>query len=246
MMKPKMNSRWIKSRWVRSSGNAFVNNLLKGAIILAPVAITVGAFMWAFTLVDDILPGILQFFLNILFPSQNVKAPHIFGLGFIVFILLVTLVGYISSFFLFSRLMHLLDLQLTKTPGVKVIYTTIKDLIKTLQQNNKQFDKPVMFSLDEREQIWRIGFVASESMAQFQLPSDKLAIYVPMSFSMAGEVYLVSRARVRELEGVAAADAMKFVLSGGFVHKQDESKGAKDTHKSALKDGVSLKDGAGD
>lgn len=212
----------ISQHKVRKSTNAFVDNLLKGAIILAPVAITIGAFMWAFTLVDDILPGILQFFLNILFPGQNLKAPHIFGLGFIIFILIVTLVGYISSFFLFSKIMHLLDLQLTKTPGIKVIYTTIKDLIKTLQQNNKQFDKPVMFSLDEREEIWRIGFVASENMEQFQIPDDKLAIYVPMSFSMAGEVYLVKRSRVQKLEGVAAADAMKFIISGGFVHKHGE------------------------
>lgn len=213
----------ISQHQVRKSTNFFLDNLLKGAIILAPVAITIGVFMWVFMLVDDILPGILQFFLNIIFPGKSVQAPHIFGLGFIVFILLLTLVGYISSFFLFSKLMHFLDGQLIKAPGVKVVYTTIKDLIKTFQQNNRQFDKPVMFSLDEKAEIWRIGFVASENMQQFKLEDDKLAVYVPMSFSMAGEVYLVNRVRIRKLEGVAASDAMKFVISGGFVNTQDRT-----------------------
>lgn len=128
MIKPLINQ-----NRVRKSTNFFLDNLLKGAIILAPTAITIAAFMWVFMLVDDILPSILQFFLNIIFPGKHVQAPHIFGLGFIVFILLLILVGYISSFFLFNKLMHLLDMKLIKTPGLKVVYTTIKDLIKNLQ-----------------------------------------------------------------------------------------------------------------
>lgn len=218
MIKPLINQ-----NRVRKSTNFFLDNLLKGAIILAPTAITIAAFMWVFMLVDDILPSILQFFLNIIFPGKHVQAPHIFGLGFIVFILLLILVGYISSFFLFNKLMHLLDMKLIKTPGLKVVYTTIKDLIKNLQQNNRQFDKPVMFSIDEKAEVWRIGFVTLEDMQQFKLKDNKLAIYVPMSFSMAGEVYLVDPVRVRKLEGVAASDAMKFVISGGFMHSHNRN-----------------------
>lgn len=192
-----------------------LDNFLKGIFVMTPLAITIGAVFWVFNKVDSILPDIVQFFLDIIF-VKKVTAPHIFGLGFILFILMIAGIGYLSSFILFNRILILLDRQLLKAPGVKMLYSMVKDFVKTFQKNNKQFDKPVLFTLDETEKIWRMGFITREDMAVFGLSEVYVTVYSPMSFSVAGEVFIVHTSKIRVLQRIPPAAAMKFLVSGGL------------------------------
>src|SRR5215467_93901 len=76
----------------------------QGLAIIAPVGITIYAVLWLFTTVDSILPNIVHY----LFPNL-IEPIHIPGLGFILAILLVLLVGKLSSSFFLSRLVELID-----------------------------------------------------------------------------------------------------------------------------------------
>jgi uncharacterized membrane protein len=52
---------------------------------------------------------------------------------------------------------------------------------------------------------------------------DYVAVYVPMSYSIAGNVYLVPLARIKKLEGqLTAGEAMKFAISGGVTKVDDD------------------------
>jgi uncharacterized membrane protein len=189
---------------------------LQGLIILAPIIVTIYAVTALFNLIDSIIPEAVQR----LFPfwtivdSQGVpqKIP---GLGVIILVLAVILVGYISSSFIVGRLVDLLDKVLERTPGVKIIYSTVKDFLEAFAGNKRKFDKAVLVSVQDRD-VWQAGFITQQEVEQFGL-EEYVAVYVPKSYAFAGQLYFVKRDRVRLLTDVSSAEVMKFAISGGVT-----------------------------
>ena len=187
---------------------------LQGLIILAPIVITIWALTSLFNFVDSILPDIIEK----IFPEfSNYNLP---GMGFIVAILIILLVGYVSSSFVVGKLVELFDSILQKTPGIKIIYTTVKDFFEAFAGNKRKFDKAVLVAI-EAPDIWRIGFVTQEELTEFGL-NEYVAVYVPQSYAFAGHLYFVKKDRVRIVTDIGSADAMKFAISGGVTTIDDE------------------------
>jgi len=189
---------------------------LQGLIILAPIAITIFAVTSLFNWIDGILPNFIHnLFPNWLGVDEFGSPKRIPGLGFIVVIVIVLLVGYISSSFIVSRLVELFDKILEKTPGIKIIYTTVKDFFEAFAGNKRKFDKAVLVSI-EAPDVWKVGFITQEELNEFGL-QDYVAVYVPQSYAFAGNLYFVKKERVRVLSDISSSDAMKFAISGGVT-----------------------------
>ena len=197
---------------------------LQGLIILAPIAITIFAVVSLFNWIDGILPNFIHNLFPNLIGTDEFGAPKRFpGLGFVVVILIVLLVGYISSSFIVSKLVELFDSILEKTPGIKIIYTTIKDFFEAFAGNKRKFDKAVLVSIESTD-VWRVGFITQEELHEFGL-QEYVAVYVPQSYAFAGNLYFVKKERVRMLTDISSADAMKFAISGGVTAiEEDEPK----------------------
>jgi uncharacterized membrane protein len=186
---------------------------LQGLLVTAPVAITVYAIYWVVTGIDDLLP----IFTTI--EDGRVKVQN-FGLGFLIIIASVCLIGYLSTFFIQSRIFNLFDHWLEKAPGIKFIYTTVKDFFEAFAGEKKKFNRPVLANIDDND-VWRVGFLTNDDMSDMGL-KDYVAVYVPMSYSIAGNVYLIPSNRIKSLDShLTPTEAMKFAISGG-VTKVDE------------------------
>jgi uncharacterized membrane protein len=192
---------------------------LQGLIILAPITITFWAVLSLFSWVDSILPD----FIHRLFPrlalDENGNPRYIPGLGFILVIIIVFGVGYVSSSFIVGKLVELFDNILEKTPGVKIIYSTIKDFFEAFAGNRRKFDRAVLVSI-EAPDIWRIGFITHEELSEFGL-HDYISVYVPQSYAFAGHLYFVKKERVRLITDITSTEAMKFAISGGVTNIDD-------------------------
>jgi uncharacterized membrane protein len=192
---------------------------LQGLIILAPITITLWAVLSLFSWVDSILPD----FIHRLFPrlslDGNGNPVRIPGIGFLLVICIVFIVGYVSSSFIVSRLVELFDKILEKTPGIKIIYTTIKDFFEAFAGNKRKFDRAVLVSIESTD-IWRIGFITHEELSEFGL-QEYISVYVPQSYAFAGHLYFVRKERVRLITDVTSTDAMKFAISGGVTNIED-------------------------
>ena len=206
----------------------FIQLFFQGLIILAPIAITAWAVISLFNFIDGILPNLLR----ILFPTtpgiEEVYQRRFPGLGFVLVILVVMAVGSISSTFIVSRLVQMFDNILERTPGVKIIYSTVKDFLEAFAGNKRKFDRAVLVSI-EAPDVYRIGFITHEELSEFGL-REHIAVYVPHSYAFSGVLYLVKRERVKVLSDVPSSDAMKFVVSGGVTEIDEED------HGSAAKD----------
>lgn len=202
--------------WLRK----LLQYFFQGLIVLAPIGITIWVVVGLFSFVDDILPNII----HALAPGFLTKDPEgrlnkIPGLGFIVVVALVLFVGWMSSLFFVERFVSFLDSVLEKTPGIKFIYSSVKDFLEAFAGNKKKFDKPVLVNVDGQD-VWRIGFITQPNAHEFGMP-DYVTVYVPHSYAISGITYMVPRNRIKLLSNISAAEAMKYTVSGGVTDVHD-------------------------
>src|SRR6185437_5308268 len=176
-----------------------IQYFLQGLLILGPVSITLYFVYLVFDKIDSILR-----------PAINIP-----GLGFIIIVAFIILVGYVSSFFMMERLLSVLDKFLERAPGVKLVYSFIKDFFEAFAGNKKKFTHNVLACVDDTD-VWRVGFITQEDMSSFGM-GNYVAVYLPMSYSVAGNVYIVPMERIRPMPHTSATQSMKFAVSGGVT-----------------------------
>jgi uncharacterized membrane protein len=197
---------------------------LQGLVVLAPIGITLWVVIGLFNFVDGILPNVMHALAPGLWElGENGQVKKIPGTGFLVVVLLVLITGWISSLLFFSRVVAMIDNLLEKTPGIKYIYSSVKDFLEAFAGNKKKFDKPVLVNVDAPG-VWRVGFITQKSSVALGM-SDLITVYVPHSYAISGITYLVPANHVKPLSGITAADAMKYTISGGVteVETRDET-----------------------
>jgi uncharacterized membrane protein len=191
---------------------------LQGLLVIAPLAITIYAVYWVVSSIDSQIP---------IFTARNAEGKiyvQNYGLGFLIVIVAICLIGYLSSFFIRNKLFHLFDSLMVRTPGIRFIYSTVKDFFEAFAGEKKKFNKPVLANIDDND-VWRVGFITQEDAVDFGF-SEYVAVYIPMAYSIAGNVYLLPGNRVRPITDVNATEAMKFAISGGVTGVGEDKTGS--------------------
>ncbi len=173
----------------------FVKYFLRGLLVIVPITITVYVVYVVFVKVDRLL---------------GIPVP---GVGFILTVLFVVLVGYMAGNIVMKKFLEVADALFTKVPFVKIVYSSIKDLLSAFVGEKKSFDRPVVVSPFPGSPLKITGFVTRESLESFGL-SDHVSVYFPQSYNFAGNVFVIPREQVRPLD-VESADVMAFIVSGG-------------------------------
>ena len=186
---------------------------LQGLLILAPLAITAYSIFWVVSSIDSLLP-----IFTYTDDKGAVKVQN-YGIGFIIIIAALIVIGYFSSFFITGRVVSFVDKLLEKTPGIKYIYSTTRDFFEAFAGDNKKFTKNVLANVDDND-VWRFGFITREDMEEFDL-KDYVTVYIPMAYSVAGNVYVIPKSRVKPITNISAAQTMKFAVSGGITDVDD-------------------------
>ncbi|RDC64066.1 DUF502 domain-containing protein [Adhaeribacter pallidiroseus] len=170
---------------------------LNGFLILAPISITIYIILAFVTWLDH--------FFDLGIP----------GLGIAVMLVLVTLVGFISSSFLVRPFLVISERLLTRVPLVSIIYSSIKDLFNAFVGDNQKFNKPVLVKMNSLPETFRMGFVTHDNLTSIN-QEDKVAVYFPDSYNFSGELWFVHRDNLTYLE-LPSSEVMKFIVSGGVA-----------------------------
>ncbi|MEY2639761.1 MAG: hypothetical protein RIR90_1243 [Bacteroidota bacterium] len=186
---------------------------LQGLLIVAPVVITGYLIYWMVTTIDNLIP---------IFEVKDINGnsiPRNYGLGILMIVAALILIGFVSSNFFAQRLIDMFDSLLEKTPGIKFIYSSVKDFFEAFAGSKKKFNHPVLVNVDGPD-VWRIGFITQEDAHQFGL-AEHMTVYVPHSYAISGITYIVPKEKIRAVPNVSSTDAMKFVVSGGVTDVED-------------------------
>ncbi len=186
--------------------NLFLKSFFKGLLIVGPIGATLYIIFVVFDTIDSLIP------FDKFFPFLNRT-----GVGFVSLILFISAVGYFFNKFVFGKfIFESLDHFLEKTPGVKHIYSPTKDVMSSFVGDKKKFNVPVWVKTNENPEIWRIGFLTQKDMSDVGLP-EKVAVYLPHSYAISGWVIITNSTYILPVEGMSAAEAMKFAVSGGVA-----------------------------
>lgn len=167
----------------------------RGLVLIVPVAVTVWVCWEVFTRVD----GWLRFSMP--------------GAGFVVTILLITVVGFLGSSLLTRSAVGLVDRVLTRLPFVRLLYGSTRDLLNAFVGEKRRFDRPVVMRISESSALRMVGFITQDSLEHLGL-AGYVAVYCPHSYNFSGQLYVVPASLVAPLDA-ASADVTAFVVSGG-------------------------------
>lgn len=173
----------------------FLQFFFQGALIIAPIAITIYVLALIVRSIDQMIP---------------VPIP---GLGFIIVIAGTAFVGFFASQILMGSLLRTVEVILTKTPVISAIYSSVKDFIEAFIGNNKKFTEPVRVDLGGG--LHRVGFLTRKDLSVFNT-SALVAVYIPHSYNFSGNLLLVERSQVHPIQ-VSPGELMRFIVSGGVT-----------------------------
>lgn len=174
---------------------------LQGLFYIVPIAVTLYVIFYLIVLFD----GILQF--------------EIPGLGILIMLLGVTLIGFLGTFFL--GYLKPFDRAIESTPLIKLIYTSMKDLMNAFVGRKNQFKQPVLVKINDEIEVERLGFVTKDSLADLGISEEKIAVYIPFSYAISGQVFIVPKKNITKVNA-NSADVMKFIVSGGVTNFENK------------------------
>ncbi len=180
-----------------------ISYFVKGLLVFVPIALTIFLIIWVFTSLDAVISKFHKF-----------DTP---GLGllltFVLTFTLITITGFFVTTFLGKKLFGLIDKIFTGLPLVRLLYSSVKDLIGAFAGDKKGFHKPVIVAVAKGSSTKLVGFMTRESLENFGL-EDYVAVYVPQSYNFAGNVLLFPKESVQPLN-IEGSKAMAFIISGG-------------------------------
>jgi len=185
--------------------NALAGRILRyffsGTLFIVPLLATAYFIYFSFSWLDDQL--------NLPYP----------GLGFVIILSVITIIGYLSTNFLFKTLGHWFDAGMNRIPLVKIIYSTVKDLLSAVVGDKRKFNKPVLVRINKENDLHQIGFVTQPDLTELGL-QDMVVVYFPHSYAISGYHYFVPKENIRPLK-ISGPAAMKFIVSGGVSGFKD-------------------------
>ena len=177
---------------------------LQGIIIISPIAVTVWAAYSIFDIIDTRIPYVPR------------------GVGFLIIISSLIIIGWLgSTFFIWKFLINFFDSVLERTPFLKFIYSSVKDVVESFMGDKKKFTKPVLVKIRINPEIFQIGFITQNDLAKIGL-IDKVAVYLPHSYAVSGVLVIVDIANVSAID-MNPSDAMKMAVSGGMTGYEEEA-----------------------
>lgn len=174
-----------------------LNYFLRGLVVVAPLAITVYVCVVIFTTIDG--------WLGLPYP----------GAGFLITVVLITLVGFLASSLIARGVFSVFDRLLERLPFVRLLYSSAKDMLNAFVGEKRRFDKPVLVSVSGDRAVKVLAFLTSDSLESLGV-ADHVTVYMPQSYGLAGHILVVPADRVERINA-DAAQVMAFIISGGVT-----------------------------
>jgi uncharacterized membrane protein len=182
-----------------------ISYFLQGLLYLEPTAITLALVYLIFTRVDSGMRDLINKFFHIDIP----------GIGILALFVIITLLGFIGQSILFRPLRRLVDNIMAKAPFVKLIYSSIKDLMSAFVGTERKFNKPVLVKVNLISDLEKMGFITQNDLSEIGI-KDKVSVYFPHSYNFSGEMFIVPVEHITPLD-IPPTEAMKFIVSGGVT-----------------------------
>jgi uncharacterized membrane protein len=188
--------------------------LMTGLLVWLPLGVTL--------LVVKLLVDTMDETLMILpeaYRPDHLLGFHIPGLGVVLSVVVVLMTGVIMANFFGQQLLAAWEAILNRTPLVRSIYASVKQLSETLLSSGGQSFRKVLLIEYPRKGLWTLAFQTGTEVgeAQTKTGEDVINVYVPTTPNpTSGFFLMVPRRDVVELE-MSVDQGLKMIISMGVV-----------------------------
>lgn len=196
----------------------FRNAFISGALLLAPLWVTI----WAFTAIIGFVGGTFRPLYEHTIPESWLAVNFIWDLvTTVVVVVLVTLLGLLSSYVFGKYFLSIGERAIQRIPGIGAVYNSVKQIVSTFGTNNRSLFNKVVLVEFPRKGVWTLGFLTNKDQGEPQTiagsGAETWTVFVPTTPNpTSGFLLMLPRAEVVELE-MSVGDGMKMLLSGGAV-----------------------------
>jgi uncharacterized membrane protein len=177
--------------------NTLVKYFFRGLLLVIPIGLTIYILVAAVRWLDSLL-----------------ELPYP-GSGVLISIVGITVIGYIGSTLIAKPIIDFSEKLLNRLPLVRIIYSSLKDLISAFVGDKKKFNQPVLVTINKNSDLQKLGFITQEDLSNLGI-KEKIAVYLPHSYNFSGDLYIVPKENVVPIHN-SGADIMKFIVSGGVT-----------------------------
>lgn len=197
------------SRW-------FINGLLA----FLPITITLYVTWWLASLAESVFGAPLRGWLGV----REDAGYYFYGLGLAAMIIFLICVGLFLEFYLGRLLMAWSESLLARIPGVKLLYSSIKEIIDFFNPDKKLNANNYMVIVTLMPDIRLLGYVTRDTLANMKGnlgDEDDVVVILPFCYQMGGNTIIVPKRMVRRVD-LSFEEGMKVALSG-FVLGSDKN-----------------------
>lgn len=190
---------------------------VSGLITFLPIAVTIYIVYAGVNIFENVLGNLMRRIL----PSSV----YFTGFGFLTTMILIFLLGLMLNNWVTAGLLRRLQEKLTEVPFIKVVYSPLRDLMNLFSKGHHQnaLKNVVFVKLADGVQI--LGLVTRDQFtdlaADVTISSEKVAVYVPMSYGLGGYTLLIDKSQI-ETVNLPVEKAMSLALTGWIKTDQHQ------------------------
>lgn len=201
---------------------------IAGIATIFPVFITIYIIIFLFRFAEDIAGKYVNQFLA---GQLGVNVP---GLGVLIILLLLIVVGILSTHLIGKKILPVLDRFFKSLPLISNIYPSAKQLSDFMfeAQESDKFKKVVMVDYPYVGSH-SLGFVTNEKIEEFdELAHAKLiSVFVPLApLPFTGIILFLPEDKIQTVD-ITIDQAIKFIMSGGVVKPKSVRRSLGDMHE---------------
>lgn len=193
--------------------------LLAGLLILAPVYLTIYVLILLFNFMDGIFAPVIDRAIGAFLGERGV---HIPGLGLALTLLVVVVLGWLTTTVLGRRLIEGFEGFIRRIPVAKSIYGATKGVLEAVSRDQADAFKRVILIEYPRRGIYGIGFVTNSPMRWFtgSATAELLPVFVPTTPNpTSGFLLLVPPEEVIECP-ISVEEGIRMIVSGGILQPE--------------------------
>ena len=200
------------------------NTFLAGLLVLIPTAITIYAFYFVFSKLNNMLtlPRLTKI-VNLF----GLELPASFGIPFlsvIATIVLIFLVGLITTSYVGKKIVESLEKALEKVPLFRTIYQASKNIIEALANPEKNAFRQAVLLEYPRKGIYAVGFVTADApkgIDDLQSDAHLVNVFVPTAPNpTSGFLVIIPKKDVIPLD-ISIEEGFRLIISAGTVSPEN-------------------------
>lgn len=183
--------------------------LVAGLVVLAPVALTAFVLYQLFRLIDGVFEPLFV----------RLVGTHLPGIGVLLTLLVVLILGWLSTSFFGRRLIRVAERLMARVPIGRSVYSASKSVLEILAERQTDAFKRVVMIEYPRKGLYSIAFVTGKVDWTRLSPevADARTVFLPTTPNpTSGYLLLVPVSEIIDLP-ISVEEGVRLVISGGIL-----------------------------